>query len=84
MLQNKKSKWANTDTRLGHNVFFKGKLNHRIALIELGGDDDLKNVIGLLDASSDLTGSKAEDKQNIHQLIGLIIRQPIDRKRGPI
>ena len=50
---------------------------------ELGGGDH-ETFIGLLEASSDLTGLKESTKQNIQQLRGLIIKQPIDPKRGLI
>ena len=34
--RNKQTTWANTDTMLGPNSFFKGKLNQKIARDELG------------------------------------------------
>ena len=37
ILQNKQTPWANTETRLGPNVFLKEELNRQIAPGELGG-----------------------------------------------
>ena len=46
--------------------------------------DDLKTLVGLLDAASDLTALGEDTNQKIHQLNGVIRRQPIDHKRGSI
>ena len=44
----------------------------------------LKNFIGFLDLFPDLTGLQKANKENIQKRRGLITRQPIDHKRGPI
>ena len=75
---------GNTDIRLGANVFCKGDLCLQLRSTILGGGADLKTFIGFREASSDLNGLKKGDSRNIQQLQGLIRRQLIDHKRGPI
>ena len=74
-----KTTWANTDTRLGHNGFFRGNIIHQIAINGLGGGGGLKDFLGYTEMVS--SGAKTA---NIQELKDLAIRQPRDHKRGPI
>ena len=73
-----KTRRANTDTRLGHSVFFNEDIHQQIALIELGGIVDPKDFLGYMKMAPD---GAATD--NIQELKGITSRQPIDRKDGP-
>ena len=45
--------WANTDTQLGHNEFFKQNIIRQIATHELGGGGALKDSLGYSEMESE-------------------------------
>ena len=69
--------WRNTDTGLGHNVFFKENINLQIAIGDGGG-----HLKGFLEYSEMASEGAATD--NIQELNGLTSRRTIERKFGPI
>ena len=77
MLSRNKTIWANTDTRLCHNVLFNQNLNRGIAIRELGRGDSLTDFL-------EYQGAVAEGDlaNNIQDLQGLMSRRRIDRKAG--
>ena len=54
-----KTAWANTDSRLGGNAFFKEDIDQQIAIGELGGCGDLKDFLEYLETASG--GSMTKD-----------------------
>ena len=68
-----KATWANTDTRLDHNVFLRANIDRQIATNALRRGGALKDLV---------SGATATNKiQDLKDLMGM---QPIGRNRGPI
>ena len=58
ILQKNKTTLANTDTRLGPNVFFKDNLNRKIATDELGGGFALQTFLNIWKRSREVLQPK--------------------------